>query len=129
MTTPQKKILIVEDEVLVAMMLARKLEGQGFEVCDVVGTGEEAIAANEKHAPGAILMDVSLGSEMDGIEAGIMIRDESSVPIVFFTGYYQDKKLLRRAEAAQPLGVLDKLGPVSDILTVLNKAFQDNDES
>ena len=124
MTTQQKKILIVEDEVLVAMMLARKLEDQGFQVCDVVGTGEEAIKANKEHAPGAILMDVSLGSEMDGVEAGIMIRADSDVPIVFFTGYYQDKKLLRRTEAVQPLGVLDKLGPVEEILTVLNKAFQ-----
>ena len=129
MTAQRKKILIVEDEVLVAMMLARKLEDQGFQVCDVVGTGEEAIAANEEHAPGAILMDVSLGSEMDGIEAGVMIRADSDVPIVFFTGYYQDKKLLKRAEAVQPLGVLDKLGPVTDILTVLNKAFQDDDLS
>ena len=129
MTAQQKKILIVEDEVLVAMMLARKLEGQGFQICDVVGTGEEAITANEEHAPGAILMDVSLGSEMDGIEAGIMIRAESDVPIVFFTGYYQDKKLLKRAEVVQPLGVLDKLGPVTDILTVLNKAFQDDGKS
>lgn len=54
-------ILIVEDEVLVGMMLARNLEAAGFTVCAVVGTGEEAVAVALREHPGAVLMDVSLG--------------------------------------------------------------------
>lgn len=118
-----RKVLIVEDEALVGMMLARKIERFGFSVCDVVGTGEEAVTAVEKHGPGAVLMDVSLGGPMDGIEAGREIRKTSDVPIVFFTGYYQDKGLLARAEEVRPLAVLDKLGSIDKVIAALKEAF------
>ena len=119
-----KEVLIVEDEVLVGMMLARKIERFGFTVCGVVGTGEEAVSAVRRHRPGAVLMDVSLGGPMDGIEAGREIRKRSAVPIVFFTGYHRDKELLARAEAIRPLAVLDKLGPIEQIAAVLRQAFE-----
>ena len=123
MSKVSRKVLIVEDEVLVGMMLARKIEERGFSVCEVVGTGEEAVSATDHHAPGVILMDVSLGGEMDGIEAGQRIRETSSVPIIFFTGYYQDKNLLARAKEIQPLAVMDKLETMDKIVTVLERAF------
>lgn len=118
-----KKILIVEDEALVGMMLARKVESHGFFVCDVVGTGEEAVTAFHSHVPGVILMDVSLGGSMDGIDAGREIRLTSEVPIVFFTGYYRDQKLLERAEEIRPLAVLDKLGAIDELISILDGAF------
>lgn len=123
MTDSSKRILIVEDEALVGMMLARKVESHGFDVCEVVGTGEEAVAAYHSHDPGVILMDVSLGGSMDGIDAGREIRQTSEVPIVFFTGYYRDQKLLKRAEEIRPLAVLDKLGSIDELLSVLHGAF------
>lgn len=119
----KKVVLIVEDEVLVGMMLARKLEGYGFTVCDVVGTGEEAVTAAERDQPGVILMDVSLGGEIDGIEAAGMIRLKQDIPIIFFTGYRQDCGLMARAEGVQAMAVLDKLGPVEDILAAIDSAF------
>ena len=119
-----KEVLIVEDEVLVGMMLARKIERFGFTVCAVVGTGEEAVSAVRRHRPGAVLMDVSLGGPMDGIEAGREIRKRSAVPIIFFTGYHRDKELLARTEAIRPLAVLDKLGPIEQIAAVLRQAFE-----
>lgn len=123
MSGQPKKVLIVEDEILVGMMLARKIEELGFTVCEVVGTGEDAVEACLSHKPGVILMDVSLGGSMDGIEAGRIIRETSSVPIVFFTGYHQDRKLLARAEQVKPLAVIDKLGAVEDVARVLEQAF------
>lgn len=123
MTMLSRKVLIVEDEVLVGMMLAKKIEDYGFSVCGVVGTGEEAVSAAELHDPGAVLMDVSLGGPMDGIDAGREIRKKSNVPIVFFTGYQQDKNLMARAEKIQPLAVLDKLGTIEDVVAVLERAF------
>jgi CheY-like chemotaxis protein len=120
----EKKILIVEDEVLVAMMLAKKLEGFGFSVCDVVSTGEDALLAEERDRPGAILMDVSLGGEMDGLETVGKIRVYRDVPVVFFTGYHQDRTLMERAKAVGALAVLDKLGPIEDIVAALENAFQ-----
>lgn len=119
----QKAVLIVEDEVLVGMMLAKKIEGYGFTVCDVVGTGEEAVVAAERSVPGVILMDVSLGGEMDGIEAAGLIRERLGVPVIFFTGYHQDRSLMERAKEVQALAVLDKLGPVEDIIAAIESAF------
>ncbi len=120
----EKIVLIVEDEVLVGMMLSRKLEGYGFTVCDVVGTGEEAVIAAEQSLPGAILMDVSLGGGMDGIEAAEKIQSSRAVPIVFFTGYNQDRNLMERMQKLNVLAVLDKLGPVEGLLAALESAFE-----
>lgn len=120
----KKNVLIVEDEVLVGMMLARNLEGSGFSVCDVVGTGEDAVAAAERYLPGVILMDVSLGGKMDGIEAAGMISSRLGIPVVFFTGYHQDKQLMTKAKKVQALAVLDKLGPIEDIVAALESAFR-----
>lgn len=123
MRESEKKILIVEDEALVGMMLSRKVQSHGFFVCEVVGTGEEAVKASRTHDPGVILMDVSLGGRMDGIEAGREIRLQSDVPIVFFTGYYRDPNLLQRAEEIHPLAILDKLGSMDELITILDGAF------
>lgn len=120
----KKTVLIVEDEVLVGMMLARNIEGAGFSVCEVVGTGEDAVAAAERHRPGVILMDVSLSGEMDGIEAAGRIRSLLGIPVVFFTGYRQDKHLMARANEVNALAVLDKLGPIEDIVAALDSAFR-----
>lgn len=119
----KKVVLIVEDEVLVGMMLARKIEAHGLDVCEVVNTGEEALAAVADYSPGVVLMDVSLGGEMDGIDAAKLIRDKFATPVVFFTGYDQDKALLERAAEVEALAVLDKLGPVEEIIAALERAF------
>jgi hypothetical protein len=119
----KKTVLIVEDEVLVGMMLARNLEGCGFSVCEVVGTGEDAVAAAGRCRPGVVLMDVSLGGIMDGIEAADRIKKQLGIPVVFFTGYHQDKQLMTRAKEVQALAVLDKLGPIEDIVAAVESAF------
>jgi two-component system, response regulator PdtaR len=123
MSDNKKEILIVEDEALVGMMLARKVESHGFSVCDVVGTGEEAVLASRRHDPGVILMDVSLGGTINGIDAGREIRLTSEVPIVFFTGYYRDQELLKKIEGIRPIAVLDKLGSIDELISILNRTF------
>lgn len=95
----KKNVLIVEDEMLVGMMLSGKIQEFGFTVCDVVSSGEEAISAAKVMERDGGLMDVSLGGEMDGIEAALCIKEESALLIIFSTGYCQDKKLLQRAAA------------------------------
>jgi len=116
-------VLIVEDEVLVGMMLARKIEASGFTVCAVVASGEEALAVALQDKPGVILMDVSLGGQMDGIETARQIRKRLEIPVVFFTGYNRDEALMTRAAEVEALAVLDKLGPVEDMVAALSKAF------
>lgn len=121
-----RRVLIVEDEVLVGMMLARKIEEFGFTVCGVVTTGEEGLEVAERERPGVILMDISLGSEMDGIEAARQVRERLDIPVVFFTGYNRDDHLIAMAEQVQALAIIDKLGPVEDLVEALAKGFNSN---
>jgi len=119
----KKKILIVEDEILIGMMLAETIKDFGyFAIEQVATTGEEAIAAVRDENPDAILMDISLSGSMDGIQAAELIHRESPVPILFFTGY-RDHKLLKRAEATRPVAILDKLGPAEELKKTLDQLF------
>lgn len=119
----KKKILIVEDEVLVGMMLSNNIKKLGFAVQEVVTSGEEAIASVKHDPPDAILMDISLTGTMDGIDAASIIKASLDVPILFFTGY-RDKKLLDRAESIGPAAIIDKLDPVETIKRALDTIFR-----
>lgn len=79
-----KRVLIVEDEKLLGLMLAENVKGlPSFAVANVVTNGEEAVMAAKKERPDAILMDISLDGMLDGIEAARIIRAEQEVPILF----------------------------------------------
>lgn len=117
-----KKILIVEDEILIGMMLAQTIAEVGYQVCEVVTTGEEALKAVQAEQPDAVLMDISLNGIMDGIDAAKRIKEKQDVPIIFFTGY-QDKSLVERAMKTNPFAILDKMGPMDDILATLERVF------
>lgn len=118
----KKKILIVEDEVLVGMMLSSHIEGLGFTVVDVVTSGKAAITAVKAHLPDVVLMDISLNGPMDGIDAAVAIKEIQDIPIIFYTGY-QDEKLMERVQVAQPAAILDKLGPTNAIRDALESIF------
>lgn len=85
-TTP-RRVLIVEDEAIVAMTLEALVEDFGLEACGSAATGIEAIELAKALRPDLILMDVSLMGEMDGIEAARLARDAVGVRIVFVTAY------------------------------------------
>ncbi|MCG6954414.1 MAG: response regulator [Gemmatimonadetes bacterium] len=96
------RVLIVEDEFLVAYELRLHLEESGFEVCGMVGTGAEAVAVAERTRPDCVLMDVSLKGDMDGIEAARKVVDRRRVPFVFMTGLpvAQVREQVRELDAA-----------------------------
>lgn len=85
MTT--KKVLIVEDEAIVAMALSRALPRFGYDICRVIASGEEALASIETLKPDLILMDIHLLGALDGIETAARVRTQHDTPIVFMTGY------------------------------------------
>lgn len=117
-----KKILVVEDEVLVGMLLSHNLEELGYTVQDVITTGEGAIAHVASDPPDAIIMDISLNGKIDGIDAAKAIKAKYDIPILFFTGY-EDRKLQERAKAVQPAAIIDKLGPAEAIKEALEDIF------
>ncbi|RME00587.1 MAG: response regulator, partial [Calditrichaeota bacterium] len=101
------KILIVEDEQIVALDLKKRLETFGYQVMSVVVSGEAAIRVVRQAHPDLILMDIRLKGEMDGIDAAKTIYAESGVPIIFLTAY-ADNLTLERAKVSQPFGYILK---------------------
>lgn len=101
------RILVVEDERLVALSIVRCLQGMGYEVPANVASGEEAVRKVIEMEPDLVLMDVRLNGAMDGVEAASRIRDSFHVPIVYLTAY-SEEKTLERAKATEPLGYITK---------------------
>ncbi|OHD27456.1 MAG: hypothetical protein A2086_11850 [Spirochaetes bacterium GWD1_27_9] len=80
-----KKILIVEDEPILAMFLRFELVQSGYEVIDSVSTGKKAITSAIEMKPDVILMDIFLDDEMTGIEAVKYIHKSVKIPIIYLT--------------------------------------------
>ena len=118
-----RKVLIVEDEKLIGLMLAEHVRELGCRVTKVVTNGEAAVRAVRNEWPDAILMDISLDGVIDGIETARLIKDIEDVPILFFTGY-QDLHLLERASAINPVGVIDKLDSTEAIKEAISSLLQ-----
>ena len=117
-----KQVLIVEDEVLVGIMLARMINGFGFTVTAVVGSGEEALQKAAAMPGGIAVMDVSLRGNLDGIDTAALLRARHRLEIIFFTGFCQDEQLLSRVAQVKPVAVLNKLGPDAALQAALAQA-------
>jgi PAS domain S-box-containing protein len=101
------RILVVEDEAIVARDIVHQLERFGHRVVAETSRGEEAVALAAKLLPDLVLMDVQLAGWMDGIDAAQAIRRNSTVPVVFLTAFATDN-VLQRAKQASPFGYLVK---------------------
>ncbi len=103
----KQKILIVEDERIVAEELKMQVEGLGFTVCGIVSSGEAAIRHMGRQAPDLVLMDIYLEGEMDGIQAAGHIRRQFGVPVIYVTAYTDDA-LIDRLKPTEPHGYITK---------------------
>ena len=101
------KILVVDDERIVAQDIIECLEGMGCEICDTALSGAEAIEKANVHRPDLVMMDITLQGEMDGVEAATAIRQRYDIPCVFLTAY-SDPTILARAKACEPAGYIVK---------------------
>lgn len=118
-----KKVLIVEDEKLIGLMLAENVKVLGCRVTGVVTNGQAALRAIKAEPPDAILMDISLDGVMSGIETARRIKATRDIPILFFTGY-QDPHLLSQADAVKPVGIVDKLDTTENIQQAIVSLLQ-----
>ena len=80
------KVLIVEDEAILGLLLSRSLGRLGYEVGEPIATGEEALRRTEQEQPDVVLMDIRLAGAMDGIEAAREITARYGTPIIFMNG-------------------------------------------
>ncbi|MBF0545666.1 MAG: response regulator [Candidatus Riflebacteria bacterium] len=101
------RIMIVEDEEIVAADLGKSVEKNGYIVCAMASTGMEAIKKADLNRPDLILMDIVLKGSMNGIEAAKKIKDLYQIPIVFLTAFGEDS-VLEQARMAEPYGFLTK---------------------
>jgi signal transduction histidine kinase len=114
-------ILIVEDELISAYNLADNLTYLGYQVSDIVNTGEEAIERIEQIAPDLVIMDIELSGSLSGIEAANILRDRH-VPVIFLTAF-ADGTVLNRAMQSQPYGYLIKPAQLENIQATLEVAL------
>ena len=101
------RLLVVEDEVLVARDIQARLQRMGYEVVGTVARGEDAVSTALAESPDLILMDINLKGEMDGIEAATQINEVRSVPVIYCTAYSNDE-VLERAKITSPFGYVLK---------------------
>ena len=101
------RVLVVEDEVLVARDIQARLNRMGHEVVGIAARGEDAVEMAFEHNPDLILMDINLRGDMDGIEAAVQINESRSIPIIFCSAYSNDE-VLERAKVTSPFGYVLK---------------------
>ncbi len=101
------RILVVEDEVIVAKDIANSLERLGYTVVGATASGEEALLLAEQHRPDLVLMDIKLQGQLSGIETAERLRTTFDIPAVFLTAYADDDTL-RRARVTEPYGYILK---------------------
>ena len=119
------KILIVENERIVAEDIKRTLQNLGYGVCSIVTSGVEAVKKAEQDNPDLILMDIVLQDEMSGIEAAEQIRTRFNIPIIYLTAY-ADEKTLERAKITEPFGYIIKPFDERELHSTIEMALYKN---
>ncbi len=116
--TDSLRILVVEDEVIIAMDIAMQLRELGHQPIGHATRGEQAIALAQEHRPDLVLMDVHLGSAMDGITCAAAIRTQSGAEIVFLSAFDTSDNRAR-AQAVGPLGYITKPFDTAELGSVI----------
>jgi PAS domain S-box-containing protein len=107
MDSPATRVMVVEDEGVVALNLCQRLKKLGYDVPIVVSSGKAALAEIAEKRPDIVLMDIHIEGDMDGIETASRIPSEMMVPVIYLTAY-SEETTLDRARATRPYGYLLK---------------------
>jgi two-component system, response regulator PdtaR len=121
---PPARILIVEDDFLVANEIEIALSDAGFDIAGVAASADEAAELAESQKPALVVMDVRLGGERDGIHAAVEIFRKFGIRCIFATAYY-DQYLLARARPAMPLGWLQKPYSMVSLVNAVRRAVME----
>ncbi len=116
------KILIVEDDPLIARTLKNRLNNANYQIVGHEMTGENALRQAASEQPDLVLMDIGLGGALDGIATALELRTRFNIPTVFLTAH-DDPETLGRAKVARPLGYLVKPYVADDLYRTIDLAF------
>lgn len=122
------RLLIVEDERIVAMDLRQRLERFGYEVVDIAASGKKAVELVEEHHPDMVLMDIRIQGDMDGIQTAGMLRDRFDMPHIYITAH-RDDETIGRAKHTEPFGYLLKPFNDREIQTTIEMAVHKHEMS
>jgi len=115
----QERILIVEDEKIIALDLRRQVQKFGYGVAGTASSPEEALELTEKERPDLVLMDIMFDGEDRGIVAANEIRKRFQIPVVFLTAY-TDEATVQRAKVAEPVGYVVKPYKTRELHSVID---------
>jgi len=118
----KKKILIVEDEGVVALQIKSVLENLGYEVIDILSSGEETLAKIKQLCPDLVLMDIRLDGEINGIEATRRLRNQHNLPVIYLTAHMEESTIAD-AKATEPYGYILKPFSVNDLRITVEMAL------
>jgi CheY-like chemotaxis protein len=118
------RILVVENELIVARDVAIQLKMLGYEPLGPATTGEQALEMAKQLHPQLVLMDIHLASFMDGIDAAQAIRTLWGIPCVFMSVFFGNAEQLARAKLAEPSGLLEKPFQEFELRDVIAAAFK-----
>jgi AmiR/NasT family two-component response regulator len=116
------KILIVEDEAIVARDLHQQLAELGYDPVADTPTGEQALALAAQLRPGLVLMDIELAGEMDGISAAQAIGEQFAIPVVYLTAY-SGESVLEQAKLTEAFGYVLKPFAPRDLRIAIEMAL------
>lgn len=120
------RIMIVEDEKIVARDIKIRLKKLGYNVLDIVSSGEEAIWKAEETNPDLVLMDIVLKGDIDGIEAAKQIRNRFNIPVIYLTAY-SDDGAIERAKLTEPSGYIIKPFQIRELRSSIEIALYNHE--
>ncbi|HMM39688.1 MAG TPA: response regulator [Desulfovibrio sp.] len=116
------RILLVEDERIIALEMKLFLQRLGYQVAASLATGEQALADAPAIRPDLVLMDIMLAGDLDGIETARRLRAVLPVPVVYCTAY-TDPETMRRAQDTRPAGILTKPVNLDDLRRTIDQGL------
>lgn len=121
-TMSDNKVLLVEDEQILALSLRDQLDQLGYKVIETITSGIEAVQYAQEMLPDLILMDIILQGTIDGVEAARQIQSFYDVPIIYITSH-SDHNIIERAKLTQPFGYLMKPIQLNELEATIEMAF------
>jgi two-component system, response regulator PdtaR len=121
-STDGPKILIVEDDAIIAMDMEQVLSRKGYKIIGRVDRGEKAIAAVEEKKPDIVLMDINIKGSINGIEVAKKLLDEIGVKVIYVTAY-SDVTMKERAFETEPVGYLIKPVRETELIGMVERAM------
>ena len=122
------KILVVEDENIIAMDIRYTLRNLGYDVCGVVSSGEESVEKASSMNPDLILMDIKLKGNVDGVSAAQKIQSRQNIPVLYLTAY-GDENTLNRLDKTKPFDYIHKPFEERELQFKIKTVLNDGQES